>query len=65
MYDINNNSKSVKNKENFMRRHAMFVIAALMLLTSFTASCAGDGAKKSGDVIAVVNGREITIEDIK
>ncbi len=48
-----------------MRRHAMFVIAALMLLASFTASCAGDGAKKSGDVIAVVNGREITTEDIK
>jgi peptidyl-prolyl cis-trans isomerase C len=65
MCDINNNSKSIKNKENFMRRHTMFVIAALILLTSLTASCTGDGAKKSGDVIVVVNGREITTEDIK
>ena len=48
-----------------MRRHAIFVIAALMFLASFTASCAGDGAKKSGEVVAVVNGRNITTEDIK
>ena len=48
-----------------MKRHVMLVVLALILLTSFTASCAKDGAKKSGDVIAVVNSREITTEDIK
>ncbi|MBI5043454.1 MAG: SurA N-terminal domain-containing protein [Nitrospirae bacterium] len=48
-----------------MKKYALVAVIALALLASFITSCAKEGGKKSGEVVAVVNGREITTEDIK
>lgn len=46
-------------------RKILLIAAAIAVAASLTAACGKDGGKKTGEVVATVNGKEITTEDIK
>lgn len=46
-------------------RRDIGAVVALIVLAALFGGCTGEGIKKSGDVVAVVNGKEVTTEDIK
>lgn len=46
-------------------RKILLIAVSVVVLTSLTAACGKDGGKKAGEVVATVDGKEITTEDIK
>ena len=46
-------------------RKILLIAVSVIVLTSLTAACGKDSAKKTGEVVATVDGKEITTEDIK
>ncbi|MBI5182534.1 MAG: peptidylprolyl isomerase [Nitrospirae bacterium] len=46
-------------------RRDLGAVVALIVSATLLWGCTGEGVKKSGDVVAVINGKEVTTEDIK